>query len=356
LRWAPEPGRLLLVLADIATQRRQLARALHERCAQRQIPVEVVDLSDDPGPPLPAAVLRPWEPQTWADAVWQELVPALAPWLELLDLEPDDWQRPPLGTIPGLDAVLRALFLARCWQNRSPDSTLLVVMPPPRQAVEILQLLRGGPELLEGLWTPLLLWWGRTRQRLAQFERIQQLRLPATESLELSPAWRTPLEQLAAQLAVAGDGVETLLGLSAEMDDLPLLGGRIAALSLSGLSGLRLWLEGGLPAAELERLVQLWQLPLLASAPGDPPADFGPWLQQPLEPEPWRWLTAGDERLCRLFLPGLGREGLQVGHSEGRLLIRSGGLRLAVPLPEGWSQLDCRSARLDPPWLEISFG
>lgn len=55
----------------------------------------------------------------------------------------------------------------------------------------MLQLACGGPDLLEGLWRLLLLWWSQTRQRLAQVEL--RLRLPSAENLELSSRWRSRL-------------------------------------------------------------------------------------------------------------------------------------------------------------------
>lgn len=347
--------RLLLVVADIASQRRRLTRALLDRCERESLDVQIVDLAADLNLGALSPPIQRCEIDGWAEQIWLDLAPALTPWLELLELEAAGSERPAIGSIPGLDTVLRALFLAQCWHDLPQGSHLLVVLPPPAQAVEILQLLRRGPALLEGLWKPLLAWWSLTRQRLAQFELVLRLRLPTAESLELSPAWRSRLQRLAARLSDRVEPVEAVLGLSVETEDLPLLDGRVAALPLCGLSHLRLWLEARLPNSVVKQLDSHWQLPLLVGRAGTSGPDFATWLAQPLIRDSRLWLKDSQGTRCRLFLPGVGREGLQVRHLEELLLIRWAGLRLEVPLPDDWSQLACRSARVEAPWLELGF-
>lgn len=347
--------RLLLVVADIPSQRRRLTRAVLERCEREQRPVQVVDLTADLNlAGLPPSLQR-CETEVWADQIWQQLAPPLGPWLALLELDTTVTERPPTGAVPGLDTVLRALFLAECWHNLPDGTSLLVVLPPPAQAVEILQLLRRGPDLLEGLWKPLLAWWGVTRQRLAQFELVLRLRLPTAESLELSPDWRSRLQQLADRLSDPTNPVEAFLGMAAEGDDLPFLDARVAALPLCGISHLRVWLEARLPKTLLRQLGEQWQLPLLIAPADESGPDFSTWLERPLPTDPLLWMKDSEGSRCRLFLPGVGREGLQVRQQEQQLLIRWAGLRLEVPLPQDWAQLSCRSARVEAPWLELGF-
>lgn len=350
-----EASPFLLVVADTASQRRQLTRAVLAHCERQRLPVALVDLACDLTLPDGQMPLHRYDADAWADTIWQALVPVLEPWLALLELESVGAERPFLGAIPGLDTVLRALYLAQCWHDRPPASALVVVMPPLAQATEILQLLRRGPDLLEGLWSPLLAWWSQTRQRLAQFELVLRLRLPGAESLALSPAWRLRLQDLAARLLHETEPVEALLSLSVESEDLPQLAGRVAALPLCGIRQPRLWLEGQLPHTALEPLERSLGLPLLHGRSAEQALAFEPWLVQPLRSESCCWLQGPDGYRCRLFLPGLIREGLRVRQSGQQLLISSGGLQLEVPLPAEWSQLACRSARIDAPWLEIGL-
>jgi hypothetical protein len=350
-----EASPLLLVVADTAAQRRQLTLAAL-RHGQRQGPtVAVVDLTGDRTLPEGQLPLQHYDADAWADSLWRGLVPVLEPWLALLELEAVAAERPFLGAIPGLDTVLRALYLAQCWQERQPGCALVVVMPSPAQACEILQLLRRGPDLLEGLWSPLLAWWSQTRQRLAQFELVLRLRLPGSDSLVLSPAWRSRLEDLAARLQHEPEPVEVLLALAVDAQDLSRLDTRVAALPLCGLAQPRLWLEGLLPESAVDQLAGRWGLPLLQGRSDQRGLGFEPWLSQPLCSERRRWLDGPDGYRCRLLLPGLVREGLRVFQAEQQLLIRSGGLQLEVPLPAHWSQLACCSARIDAPWLEIGL-
>lgn len=350
-----QPSPFLLVVGDTAAQRRRLTRAVLEHCERRRLTVALVDLACELTLPAGQQPIQRYDADAWADTLWQALVPVLEPWLALLELESVGAERPFLGAIPGVDTVLRALYLAQCWHDRPAHTTLVVVMPPLAQASEILQLLRRGPDLLAGLWSPLLAWWSQTRQRLAQFELVLRLRLPDADSLALSPAWHRRLQDLAARLLQDDEPVEALLALAVDAEDLPQLAGRVAALPLCGIRQPRVWLEGQLPVSALEQLDCGWDLPLLHGPSADQALAFGPWMAEPLRPETRRWLEGPEGYRCRLFLPGLVREGLRVRQSGQLLLIRSGGLQLEVPLPSGWSQLACRSARIDSPWLEIGL-
>ena len=350
-----EASPFFVVVADTAAQRRRLTHALLQDVERQRGSVSLVDLVCDLTLPQGPVPIQRYDADGWADTIWQSLLPVLAPWLALLELEPVGVERPFLGGVPGLDTVLRALYLAQCWHDHQPGSTLVVVMPPLAQASEILQLLRRGPDLLEGLWSPLLAWWSQTRQRLAQFELVLRLRLPGAESLMLSPAWRLRLQDLAARLLQDAEPVEALLALAVEAEDLPQLPGRVAVLPLCGIHQPRLWLEGPLPGSALEPLQRSWGLPLLHGRPSDEALAFVPWLAQPLRSESLCWLEGPEGHRCRVLLPGLLREGLRVRQSAQQLLIRSGGLQLEVTLPPQWSQLACRSARIVAPWLEIGL-
>jgi len=351
-----EASPLLLVVADTASQRRRLTQAVLERCDRRGQPVAVIDLAGDLILSGPQQSLLRYDPEAWADTNWQGLLLALAPWFALLELDAVAGERPCLGAVPGLGTVLRALYLAESWQALQAERALVVVMPSLDQTTEILQLLRRGPELLEGLWSPLLLWWSQTRQRLAQFELVLRLRLPDADSLALSPLWRSRLQDLAQRLHQLVEPVEAVVALTADAEDLPLMQGRVAALALCGLAQPRLWLEGELEPSGCDPFIARWGLPILLGRATPPhPLAFEPWLAQPLRAETCCWLDAPDGCRCRLLLPGLVREGLRVRQVEGQLLIRSGGVQLDVPLPRARAQLTCRSARIDSPWLEIGL-
>lgn len=350
-----EASPLVLLVADTASQRRRLTQAVLDRCDRLGQAAAVMDLAGDLILSRPHQPLQRYDPEAWADTVWQGLLPALAPWFALLELDAVDGERPCLGAIPGLGTVLRALYLAQGWHELQPGIALVVVMPPLAQTTEILQLLRRGPELLEGLWSPLLLWWSQTRQRLAQFELVLRLRLPDAESLALSPVWRSCLQDLASRLRQVPEPVEAVVALAADAEDLPLLDGRVAALALCGLAQPRLLLEGDLAPSVRDQLVARWELPIMLGRSTPSPLAFEPWLEQPLRAETCSWIVGPDGCRCRLLLPGLVRENLRVRQADQQLLIRSGGLQLDVPLPPERAQLTCRSARIDSPWLEIGL-
>jgi hypothetical protein len=364
----PAAARLLLVCAETGPQRRWLVNqalaALVHQDADRSI--LAIDLSGAAAPPPAAAPVagldwRTYAGEPWADQIWQQLLPVLQPWWELLDGAAAVAERPGRQEVPGLDAVLRCLFLAdQCSgqdtsQDRSQVPHTLVILPPLEQALPMLQLACRGPDLLEGLWRPLLQWWSQTRQRLAQFELVLRLRLPLAESLELSERWYGCLERLAQRLSPAAATAEVLLAVAAEAADLGDLGARVAALPLCGLPRLRLWLDADLPDAVAGQVQRQLAIPVLIGNQQRQDLDSQAWLRQPLPQQTVVWQACEGLKRCRLHLPGLQREGLQVQRIGQILQIRSAGLRLAVPMPPGWSQLGCRSARIDSPWLAIDF-
>ncbi|MFM7265054.1 MAG: hypothetical protein ACKOZW_05590 [Cyanobium sp.] len=296
-----------------------------------------------------------YERDAWAEQIWQQLLPVLEPWSDLLEgtLAADD--PPPSREIPGLETLLACLYLAdRCARDVAVEADALILLVPPlEQSLPLLQLACRGPELLEGLWRPILLWWSETRQRLAQVELLLRLRLPSAETLELSSRWRDCLGQLAERLRAPS--VEVLLALAVEREDLDGLGARIVCLPLSGLPRLRLWLDTALPSATLEPLERQLCLPLLIGPAQRFRRQACDWFASALPAETLLWESHGAVQRCRLYLPGLDRQGLQVQRQNKTLQIRSGGLRLSVPLPPGWSQRVCRSARVESPWLVIDF-
>lgn len=361
----PAAARLLLVCAETAPQRRwlveeALAELLHQ---ERERSPLVIDLSGTAvAPPAqgsaPALDWHAYDGESWAEQIWQQLLPVLQPWWELLDGASAVPEPPGRQEIPGLDAVLRCLFLAdQCaGQSTAEAQEILVILPPLEQALPMLQLACRGPDLLEGLWRPLLQWWSQTRQRLAQFELVLRLRLPSADSLELADRWRDCLERLAERLDPVAATAEVLLAVAAEPADLEGLAARLAALPLCGLPRLRLWLDADLPDGVAVQVQQQLAMPLLIGCRDRQGLDSQVWLRQPLPQQTVLWQDRQGLKCCRLYLPGLQREGLQVQRIEQILQIRSAGLRLAVPMPQGWSQLACRSARIDSPWLVIDFG
>ena len=355
---------MLLVCADTAMQRRWLvdeALAFWLKPDPAR-PSMVIDLSGAGGTPpdhyaIPGLVWHAEPVDRWPEQIWQQLIPVLQPWWQLLDGEAVLPHPPGRREIPGLDAVLACLFLADQCCGLPVDEAVdtLVILPPLEQALPVLQLACRGPDLLEGLWRPLLQWWAQTRQRLAQFELVLRLRLPSAESLELSERWRGSLSKLAHRLKATSAAAEVWLAVAAEPADLGRLGSRVAALPLCGLPRCRLWLEPDLPDAVADPLRQELGMPLLLGSREGHGLDSQAWRHQPLPAETVLWQESDGRRCGRLYVPGLQRDGLQVQQIEQMLQIRSAGFRLQVPMPVAWSQLTCRSARIDAPWLVVEF-
>jgi hypothetical protein len=358
------PGkRLILICAETAAQRRRLARAAVDQGHRHGGAVRCVDLSGEGGlvlDSLPVQGLEPvrFDPGAFAQELWGQLAPVLQPWLTLLELPEPENPGPP-WPLPGLADGLRCLFLAQQWHaldaaaGADTDAQLVVLMPPLPQSLEILRLARRGPDLLQEQWLPLLAWWDDTRQRLAQFELVLRLRLPAAKGLRLPQVWHRRLQGLADQLAAA-QGTEVLLAMHLDAEDLPMLESRLVSLALAGLPGVRLWLQAARADGALHQLRSRLGLPVLLERAGEA-VGFGPWLEQPLQADPVRWQAGEAGHRCRVFVPGVQRQGLQVRRLDDRLLLQASGQRLELPLPAACSQLDCCAARVAAPWVELDF-
>ena len=346
---------LRLICAETLPQRRALCDLAVAACRDAGADPQILDLAGDLERGAAAAPLQRLDDAQWSAQLWAQAQPVLQPWLQLLELEPDD-NALTVSQVPGLASVLRCLYLADQLQSHED---WVVLLPASPQALEIVRLALQGPELLEGLWQPLLQWWDLTRARLAQFELVLRLRLPQAADLQLSASWRSALAHLAQRLSGSAGlepAAELWLAMAVDAEDsLSSLNRRLVPWPLNGLSRLRVWLQGELCASATEQLGASWQLPLLVQATRPDVASVGSWLAQAFAEPAMDWQLEGGEHRCRIVLPGLERDGLVVRQFEQQLLVRSGAHQLVVPLPPDVAMLSCRSARVESPCLLLRF-
>lgn len=348
-----QQNRLLLLCAETPAQRRRLLAAAVRHLQHQGAQPRLIDLD---GLAVVSDALVPsarFCASSYGSTVWQSLQPTLAPWLQLLELEPGRGWNP--GPIPGLVDLLRLLFLAEAWETAEQgDQVLVVLMPPLGQSIAMLRLAAQGPELLESLWSPLLHWWGETRQRLAQFELVLRLRLPTADGLFLSPLWQRRLMVLAQQLQPDA-GCEMQWAVALEAEDAGLLLPQVAALSFAGRARQRLWIETATAWSLPVDLEAQLAVPLLISQGPPTEAAWAGWQQQCGPAQVVQWSERKGERECSLMLPGVGAEGLEVLTADRRLVLQNKDHRLDVPFPDGWPELTCRSARFVASQLMIAF-
>jgi hypothetical protein len=221
---------LYLISADLPSEALALVAQLQRHLAGQGGQVQVIDLS---GEGLLASLDGPTQPLTcfqggsYQVLAWERIKPGLMEWLELLQLQearPEllppvpgltqllqccalaDWLAPPSETIPGGVLAHQPFSDGVASDSLTPDIASdpldsIVLLPPLQQALELMELARTGPALLDQWLEPLLLWWQQTRKGLSRLDLVLRLSLPDGEALRLSPLWRKRMDHLAAQLA-----------------------------------------------------------------------------------------------------------------------------------------------------------
>ena len=345
---------LHLVSADLASLACGLVVA-EQRLPQRaQVPV--LDLSGEQwleqGPSrLPDGLLRSYAALPYALSLWERLEPRLEAWLELLQQQRQARQLLLIPPLPGVDLLLRCLCLAEALEQ---NPALTVLLPAPAEALALLELARTGPDLVEALLDPLLLWWDQTRQTLASLEVVLRLRLPASASLRLEPQWRGRLQRMAELLAPDG-AWQLTLALECADPEARLLRHRLSCASLRGFVPSRIGLHGPAAAAVLAERPPWWPEQLLSMAI-DPAADaraLQTFLRQ--GPPPAGYRVDGARGLLRLHMPGLSRSQLDVRQIGSVVVLISAGHRHLVNLPAIFQGQQCSGARVENGWLELRF-
>lgn len=297
----------------------------------------------------PERGLRTYSAVPDALALWQQLEPRLADWLQLLELQA--MQPLLIPPLPGVEMLLRCLVLAEALEQAAD---LTVLLPPPAEALALLELARTGPALVETLLEPLLSWWDQTRQSLASLELVLRLRLPSSASLRLDQRWRSRLEHMAALLAPEGPW-QLSLALECAGPKAELLRQRLSCLSLRGFMPTRLGLHGPAAAAVLAQRPDWWpeQLPGV-----ELPYPFAPDAVAALLQAKASGLEACVDAAAgtlRLPLPGVIKAELDVQQCGTTVVLLVGGQRRLLDVPAELAGTTCSGARLESGWLELRF-
>ena len=364
---------LHLITADLPSDGLALVGQLQRRLACQGPPPQLLDLS---GEGLLAS--QDWDPATgtvfqqgdYQLLAWGRIKPGVNDWLELLHLQEARPERcPPL---PGLAQLLQTVALAE-WlaapaegkfpadcAGRTVGGTVperVVLLPPLHQALQLLELARIGPDLLDHWMEPLLLWWQETRKSLSRLDLLLRLTLPDGDALRLAPLWRQRLQSAAALLADPGRH-QLLCVLDGGAGLATHLGDRLCQTYLKGFQPARLWLAGSGTAPALQALAEI-RGPL---AIGHGPQlhhggrQLEAWLDQPWTAEAsLQWQLDAEPASCRLLLPGLRKPLLQVQQIDQELVIQVAGSSRLVPLPGALAGRQCTGAKLSGRHLQLQF-
>ena len=343
---------LHLISADLPSDALALVGHLQQRLSTQGEPYQLIDLSGDgllaSLHTAPSEVIR-FQQGDYQLLVWGRIKPALNDWLNLLQLQ--DARPELMPPLPGLSQLLQCCALAD-WLAPAPECgpvpETVVVLPPLQQALELLQLARTGPALLDQWLEPLLGWWQETRRSINRLDLVLRLTLPDGDALRLSPPWRERLNHLAHQLSDPRSH-QLLCVLDGGAGQVNLLQDRLCRIYLRGFQPARLWIRGSGAGPSLQALAPIRGAMAVGYGPElhNGGCQLETWLDQPwIAEQLLDWRLEAETASCNLLLPGLRKELLQVQQLDQELMIGVGGFTRQVTLPEALANKQCTGAKI----------
>ena len=290
------------------------------------------------------------------EKVWSELLPHALDWWKPLGLENNNAIE--LPELPGLEDILKLTVLARGIESVGNNKNLIVLLPPPLQALKILRMAHQGPDLINDILDPLLNWWDSTRGSLATVEKLLRLHLPSSAQLRLTTSWKERMKTLQRitsdrelhHLVLLFDGYN----MSSET-----IKTRISTCGIHGVIPSHIIIEShaeksheSLSSKDLNDLVDISFCESIV--------DTTPILNKKSNAElkisaP---TTEYNIKSCELkvFLPYICKEKLTIKQHYDQIYFIYQGSRRTIPLPKSWASLTCTHAKISSGWLSLGFG
>ena len=290
------------------------------------------------------------------EEVWSELLPHALDWWKPLGLENNNAIE--LPELPGLEDILKITVLARGLESVSTSKNLIVLLPPPLQALKILQMAHQGPDLIDDILDPLLNWWDSTRGSLATVEKLLRLNLPSSAQLRLTTSWKERMKTL--QRITSDRKLHHLIllfdGYNMSSETIKT---RISTCGIHGVIPSHIIIEShaeksheSLSSKDLNDLVDISFCQSIV--------DITPILNKKSNAElkisaP---TTEYNTKSCELkvFLPYICKEKLTIKQHYDQIYFIYQGSRRTIPLPKSWASLTCTHAKISSGWLSLSFG
>ena len=290
------------------------------------------------------------------EEVWSELLPHALDWWKPLGLENNNSIE--LPELPGLEDILKITVLARGLESVSTSKNLIVLLPPPLQALKILQMAHQGPDLINDILDPLLNWWDSTRGSLATVEKILRLNLPSSEQLRLTTSWKGRMKSL--QRITSDRELHNFVlffdgyNLSSET-----IKSRISTCGIHGVIPSHIIVESdaekspaSLSSKDLNNLVDIIfcksihdTLPILNNKRNAELKISAPTIEYNIE-----------NYELKVFLPYMCKTKLTIKQNYDKIYLIYQGSRRIIPLPKSWGSLKCGHAKISSGWLSLSFG
>ena len=284
--------------------------------------------------------------------IWSELKPHAKDWWDLLDIS--DKQSAELPSLLGLEDITRLLFLSQQFQALDDQAEVIVILPPPHHAIQLLGMAQQGPVLIENLLEPLLNWWDQTRKSLSAVETILRIKLPSSQQLRFSQKWRDNLEQLEAitsdrkrhrfHLILDGDN-QTQQSLLRRLSICGLNGVIPSDLIISDVSSDLMQRIGTQLDQEMMHFRLLDQFNQCSLPNSDPDHDN---VKADLQ-------LNESEHSVSVFLPGVAKNDLTIQQINGCLYLFHLGQKRVLELPDFLQGMTCQRGQLDLGWLTLRF-
>lgn len=285
------------------------------------------------------------------DGLWPQLQEKIYPWLNILKLDHQIIQQPPL--LPGLEDCLKALYLINELEE-NPNQTIICVLPPPAQAQRFLLGIINAPGIIEQLYIPLIARISELKDKLSSFEGLLNLKIPSNISEPLAKNLREKITKFASMLQ-CNNSCECYLAIQNNS----LLNERISGFYFCGIQVNKIWVNSSMPAEEIDTLKQkLAPSNILATSRVE---DFMKCASEWLELKPQKEaniLLSNDPNgvhVVSFLMPLINKSTLQVQRCGSSLLIRSGHLKRSYALADNLLGLESCGARLEDRRLEVRF-
>ena len=285
--------------------------------------------------------------------LWKQLNPHAMEWWQLLDIASK--QSTELPPLPGIEDLTRLIFFSEALDSTPTGTILIVILPTPLHAMKILGMAQQGPALIDQLLEPLLNWWDTTRQTLSAVEKILRLRLPSSQQLRLSDAWKGRLHLLQTTISDRSNHHFTLILDGKSYKPVQLMN-RLSVAGMYRAIPHILVVEEASTAANVEVENECGNGPIMINKSIKIP-DLDQEAKTADEKNRFELIEEwnAENHCVRVFLPGVTKAKLNIEQIDESIHLIFNGYCRRTTLPTEFLSKQCERAQISQGWLILWF-